>query len=478
MVSQRNLVLVQVGLVIACATALGDGRRVPSNRQGPQSESARLIAGSGEELRGGIANGTVSAAGGPHMSLRPVRAVGSSYTVMGNTITVRQTPSNVLVEGYFGGWGMSGLNTYCQELEPASFTSGPGTPLGPGQIPCSTDADCRTALGVTGNAPDLKCNDFVAGQCNHMFQDLSRPDFLTSFNIPGCNSELYACGATTSNAPAPDTGMDRYNMTSVIHVPGGATGTYEITLDEIDVDLTFFQVADGSVFSIGTFEHAFINVRPDDTCIGGMSNGMPCSQHSDCPGGACHLKNRFISFVPADIAPTGGIQVTLVSLHSNSVMNPAAYNGTVRWVGPPTLGVSDTPNGTFNAAPLQCAFHSQDWTSAGRLHLYGPVVVPGSVYDVRLCATETGPCSAPLRIGTAAWGDIVAPLGTTNFIDVNAVVAKHKFSAGCPNKSRTKLREPVNPPALVNALEIMDCITAFQGKPYKLRNPAVPPMCP
>lgn len=438
MVTLRNQVLVQVGLVVACASTVG----------------------------------------APHMSLRPVRAVGSTYTVMGNTITVNQTPAHVLVEGYFGGWGMSGLTNYCQELEPLSFASGPGASLGPGRVPCSTNADCATALGITGNAPDLKCNDFVPGQCNYMFQDRSRPDFLTSFNIPGCNSDLYACGAATSNPPAPDTGMDRYNMTAVIHIPGGAFGTYEITLDEIDIDLTFFQVADGSVFAMDSFEHAFINVRPEDACVMGTSHGMPCSQHSDCPGGACHLKNRFISFVPSDISPTGGIQVTLVSLDPGSVMNPAAYNGTIRWVGPPTLGVNDTPNGTFNAAPLQCAFHSQDWTTAGRLHLYGSVIVPGSTYDVRLCETETGPCSAPLRIGTAKWGDVVPPLGTTNFIDINAVVAKHKFTAGCPNKSRAKLREPVVPSALVNALEIMDCVTAFQGMPYRVRNPAVPPTCP
>ncbi len=477
MTSQRNLVLVQLGVVIACAAAMGGEPRDSSNRQGSRSESARLIAGNGEALRGGIANGTIAAAGGAHFDLRPIRAIGSTYTVVGNTITVKQTPANVLLEGYFGGWAPGLLKTVSLTLDPESLASGPGAPLGHGQIPCSTDADCRTALGVTGNAPELRCDNFWAGQCDTMFQDYSNPAWLSNVLVPYAISDLYNAGAVI-HPPIPDPGTDRYDMSAVIHIPGGAVGTYEIAIDELDFAMNFLELPNDVFVLFGMVQPAIIQVLPDDACIGGMSSGMPCSQHSDCPGGACQLKNRFISFVPSEIAPTGGIQVTLVSLHAGSVMNPAAYNGTVRWVGPPTLGVSDVPSGPFNAAPLQCAFHSQDWTSAGRLHVYGPAVVPGSVYDVRLCSTVAGPCSAPLRIETAMWGDVVAPLGTTNFTDINALVAKQKFAANAPSKTRTKLREPLNPTTLVNASETFNCVTAFQGIPYRLTNPTPPPTCP
>jgi len=214
----------------------------------------------------------------------------------------------------------------------------------------------------------------------------------------------------------------------------------------------------------------------DDVCVGGPGNNLPCSDNAECAGGFCGLKNRFISFIPGG-GSSFGVKVTLFNLNPSSVANPSAYNGTVRWVGPPTLNVSDTPSSPFNAAALQCAFHAQTWP-AGVLNVFGATVVPASAYDVQACVSATGPCSAPLRVSTAKWGDIIAPVLTVNFQDIQSIVDKFQFDATSPSKTRTKLFEPVNPNSNVNFQEVSADVAAFQGKPYKQVSPAVPPTCP
>lgn len=217
----------------------------------------------------------------------------------------------------------------------------------------------------------------------------------------------------------------------------------------------------------------------DDRCVGGVNNGQPCAQDSDCPGGACRLKNRFITAEIPSTSKSHGILVSIVSLDSKSVATPANYNGTERWVGPPQIGISDGISPPFNAARLQCGFHSQDWTDVGELHIYGDVVVPGSTYDASICSAEAGPCSAPLRLATAKFGDVVTPVGTTNFQDVNAVVAKFQGTLAGPSKTRTKLTgsilNPLNP---INFQEVSACVAAFQSKQFKTVVTAPPATCP
>ena len=217
-----------------------------------------------------------------------------------------------------------------------------------------------------------------------------------------------------------------------------------------------------------------------DVCVGGTNAGDGCAENSDCPGGgACNLKNRFITFEVPETGTSHGILVTLVDLDQKSVATPGNYNGTERWVGPPQMNVSDGVSGSFNAARLQCAFHSQDWGDVGELHIYGDVVVPNSTYDASVCSAEAGPCSAPLRLATAKFGDVITPINTTNFQDVNAVVAKFQGTPAGPSKTRTKLTgsivNPVNP---VNFQEVSACVAAFQSKQFKTVVPAPPATCP
>ena len=152
------------------------------------------------------------------------------------------------------------------------------------------------------------------------------------------------------------------------------------------------------------------------------------------------------------------------------------------------MDVSDGTSPPFNAARLQCAFFSTDWnallassTGGMQLHIYGDVVVPGSTYDAYVCSGSGGPCSTALRIKTAKFGDIIAPLNVTNFQDIVAVVNKFQgvlLPPAAPSKTRTKLNEPVNPATLVNFSDISADVAAFQGVLYKNKFPTPPATCP
>lgn len=216
----------------------------------------------------------------------------------------------------------------------------------------------------------------------------------------------------------------------------------------------------------------------DDLCVAGAMAGQPCAQHSECPGGFCHLKNRFIT---AEIPPTiwNALKVTLVNLDANSVQTPANYNGTDRWAGPPVLMVNDGVSPPFNAARTQCAFITHDWSALGRIHIYGDVIVPGSLYDVRGCNPQTT-CSAPaLRIATAKFGDVIPPLNVVNFQDVSAELAKFQSSPSGPSKTRAKLAASVpNLNTPIGFQDISSCVSAFQSKPFKNVVTTPPGTCP
>lgn len=217
----------------------------------------------------------------------------------------------------------------------------------------------------------------------------------------------------------------------------------------------------------------------NDLCVGGGNAGQGCGQNSECPGGACRLKNRFVSATLPATATAHGVRVNLVSLDGNSVATPGSYDGTDRWVGVPMLGINDGISPSFNAARVQCAFASQDWSAVGLVHIYGDVVVPQSSYDVSMCSSAAGPCSAALRIGTAKFGDVVTPVNTVNFQDVNSIVAKFQGTPSGPSKTRTKLTNSiVNPANPINFQEVSACVSAFQSKAFKAVVTAAPVICP
>lgn len=215
----------------------------------------------------------------------------------------------------------------------------------------------------------------------------------------------------------------------------------------------------------------------DDVCSGGSNAGLPCALNSDCPGGACGLKNRFVTVELPVTATMHGVRLTIVSLDADSVSTPANYDGTDRWLSAPSLAVADGISPPFNAAKVQCAFLSQDWSAVGRVHICGDAVVPRSVYDVLVCNPQST-CSAALRVSTANYGDVIPPVNVTNFQDVNSIVAKFQGAPSGPSKTRTKLVEPVIPANNVNFQEVSACVSAFQGTLFRQAFPTPPATCP
>jgi len=216
----------------------------------------------------------------------------------------------------------------------------------------------------------------------------------------------------------------------------------------------------------------------DDVCVGGGNAGAGCAQNSDCPGGSCRNKNRYITAVIPNTATSNGLKVNIVSMDANSAATPGNYNGTDRWVGAPTIAVPDGVSGVFNAGKIQCAFVSVDWSAVGQLHIYGDVIVPSSTYDVSSCNPQAT-CSAALRIATARFGDVIVPTPAVNFQDVQSIVAKFQGTPAGPSKTRSDLVGqiliPNNP---INFQDVSANVSAFQSKTFKTVVPTPPVTCP
>ncbi len=237
-------------------------------------------------------------------------------------------------------------------------------------------------------------------------------------------------------------------------------------------------------------------------------------------------KPRFVSFslASATAASGGGaseaIRVRLVSLHH---VNPpytggpsipfTAFEGQVRWVGPPAAYVESASSGIrFVASKLQCNPYYRDWTtysscssraqlcavdadclpSGGTctvpidplLHVTGSALTPSSVYEIEIlsdtCMGTEATCpdfSEPLEMRTTRWGDVAAPFNPPDgsvqpaFSDIGVLVDKFKSVLGAPIKARAlligvNLQGEIDLTPDFNFTHIAGCVDAFKGLPY------------
>ena len=210
-------------------------------------------------------------------------------------------------------------------------------------------------------------------------------------------------------------------------------------------------------------------------------------------------KTRFISFSVVPVSVSGAsemaLRVRLVSLHhvsppydGGASIPFTAFEGEVRWVGPPAQYVESTSNPTsFYASNLQCDPHYQNWTGLGLLHVTGSAIVPSSTYQVEslasVCAGTEASCtavSAPLTIRTTRWGDVAEsynPPATTaqpDIADVAAMVAKFRSVPNAPIKVRVLIAgndtngnfDTATVTNDFNFTHIAACVDAFRGNPY------------
>lgn len=206
-------------------------------------------------------------------------------------------------------------------------------------------------------------------------------------------------------------------------------------------------------------------------------------------------KTRFISFIPTQ--PCGvptAIRVIMVSLHhvsppytGGASVPFSAFEGQVRWVGPPVTYFPTAGGTPFQTASLQCAPNYQDWSTVGLIHVHGSAIVPSSVYEVQSvaasCMGNEAGCSAvsaPLQIATTRWGDVEEPYNPPSSTvqpdvgDVSALVNKFRSAPGAPTKPRALLIGDdefgnFTPATLAVDLgfgHISACLDAFRGKPY------------
>lgn len=214
-------------------------------------------------------------------------------------------------------------------------------------------------------------------------------------------------------------------------------------------------------------------------------------------------KSRFISFVPPAAEANAAIRVRMVTMYVSPYLprpkdlpDLSAFEGEVRWVGPPRSlpeSEGDDPN-RFAGAELQCTPYFTSWAqtmttlSQDVLHVYGTAIVPSSVYEVQAvdesCVdlADEGCYSEALSIGTGIWGDVSAPygFGSPTFGDWAALL--YKFVGNSVN-SYGPLTKPStltyhNYPRVEEPVTFLDMEGVFDswtGKPYPFRGPDVCP---
>jgi len=232
----------------------------------------------------------------------------------------------------------------------------------------------------------------------------------------------------------------------------------------------------------GTVETVTPPLPGDDTCqTAGADTGVPCTTNAACSSPAtCGNKGRYVSITPVNVAlGSSSIQVEIVSMPQFPSMVGDIYYAGVEG------SIPNSPNPALRGAALQCTTtpHSQTWTT-GVLHLFGQAIVPGSIYNVRMCDAGGGDCSVPLLVATAKWGDVIRPFtggSQPNFGDVNAIVQKFGNLVSAPSMPRADLVGPGNPGVpnppnqAANFADISADVSAFSGFAYPYAVTVCPP---
>jgi hypothetical protein len=215
-------------------------------------------------------------------------------------------------------------------------------------------------------------------------------------------------------------------------------------------------------------------------CVAQMSGVEPAQAELDP-----HAKSRAISFAPANAGRQTAIRVTLASLHhpnppytNGAAADFSAFEGQIRWVGPPVEYMESQGNLTpLVAGTLQCTPYYTDWSTVGLLHVIGAEIVPSSVYELQSVpegcsiAAEFN-YSTMLAVVTGRWGDVESLFSPPtapqiNFADISALVNKYKGALGAPIKARALLAGRIPDPAPdIGFDHIAACVSAYKGLPY------------
>ncbi|MGD2110442.1 MAG: hypothetical protein PVI86_13765 [Phycisphaerae bacterium] len=238
----------------------------------------------------------------------------------------------------------------------------------------------------------------------------------------------------------------------------------------------------------------------DDVCVSPCApSAQPLDDPQPLPAAlGFGTKNRYLSFVGADVGRLQAVQVTFTDVPGFEYAN-----GRTAWVQLPSPvtelpGSSDpAPPPTLMAATLGCTPRYTDWAALGTVHVFDAGIIPGGAYQVRVIDEDSCDCanadhfSQPLAVSMSAAGDVVgdcgvspcsAPQGVVDFVDVSAVVEKFKNTPGSITKARADIVSSVGsssvPDGIVDFFDISLVVDGFVGAPAPPPGPPPEDPCP
>ncbi len=452
----------------------------------------------------------------------PVHA-SRGYYINGRSIVLPAGGARITLDASITGWDLDRngnplLIGYQLILESSGFTSGSSGSLGPAQLACTSDDDCRDSSLCISGICDNRAIAFI---------DISRADFPLSGHGPiavvDVSQPNFRMGVATSGpGAAADDGRTKYAATLILDASTSATGTFTIGFQpepEPDTDGTFLMAFEPQNWGwivyppIGAMLPATITIvddcnangTPDQTDIsGGASqdcdgNGFPdecdmtLAPHPDCNNNGvydgcesqadCNQNGTrdFCDLADATSEDANGNGVpdeceseaphALAKGGRHVEIEPAAGTQAValRVTSPNHACLSKYVTimggvGRLSSTPDYRT--PQEW---GRILVTGAEITPAAMYDV---AAELGDgvVSTVARATTGRWGNVVAPDNVVNFQDIGAIVQRFKGDH-CAVPTALADIYPAVPDGLVNFLDINAAVGAFKGLAYPFGQP-------
>jgi hypothetical protein len=221
------------------------------------------------------------------------------------------------------------------------------------------------------------------------------------------------------------------------------------------------------------------DTRSNGICSGATTgpnfNGHHCDASSECLG-----PNLTIT---TDDGTCGSFLACTQSGEANSC---------VRWVGPVATFREKqdvTSLGTYKAARLQCTPYYRDWLTVGKFSIFGPEILPSSIYEGKTydsdCEGIESFCtivSPVVTMKTRRSADATSPWNPPDVTDqpdggdVVGVLNKFKGLANSAG-NRSALLQPnaIDPNADVSGSDIVAAVDGFKGQPYALSGPCTCP---
>jgi hypothetical protein len=365
-----------------------------------------------------------------------------------------------------------------------------------GQLPCS-EAQYVGTLAVEAGAR-------VTFDNCRVYADNLIADPTAVITERGCGTLVGI--PVTPPAPTSEPGaVNRGRMVAVVVPPPAANAEYRIANAELDAGGNHeprSASSEHSEFAIGysPFARGPSSMTALRVTLRTLNHPRLCCMGQDGQGfgTSCNVNAR----CDVDANCSGGTPLCRHQLTPGSP-NYSAFETKIRYVNSftfPAVGGSllcpdDGPpfDTNYRCATLGCEPEYRDWAAdlmvavnpsapAGLVFISGDTVVPSSTLHVSNIADTCGAAatantcpdaSAPLAVGSAAWGDITtagfgSPDGKADVLDIPAVTNKLKGVPTFFSEPRTwlKQRDPLPNTDAITVVDLSDVVDGVLAKPY------------